>query len=75
MKQKSPKFPVLSKLSDALMDVFNNLTDDEMIALEKECETATETNCWWIHYDVAKSLERIVKSKVDQLNRRNSHDT
>lgn len=58
----SEQFTILNRLEKALMQEYINMSDDDIMALNKEIKEVTESNCSYTKYCIAKSLENTVSA-------------
>lgn len=61
------KRPILSRMRDAVMEIYLDLSDDEMKSLQAEIQSVTETNCDYKIYDIAKMLKGCVDTDVNGI--------
>lgn len=59
-KSISEQFTILNRLEKALMKEYVNMSDDDILTLNKEIKEVTESNCSYTKYCIAKSLENTV---------------
>lgn len=62
------KTPILTKLSKAMFEHYNKLTEDELTKLDKECKSVTTTNCGWSEYAIADMFRHSVDAHVKNRN-------
>jgi hypothetical protein len=60
------KTPILSRLSNALFNEYNKLTEDEFTALDKECKSVSTTNCGWSEYEIANMIKYAVSYHIKE---------
>ena len=53
--------PILRRLKIAINTAFNELTEEEIKALEKEIDSVTDNNCDWQIKDIADMFKHEVK--------------
>lgn len=60
------KHPMLSRILQAAMDVYRGMDDKEVIELQKEIQSVTETNCSYKIYDIAKMMRHEVDNYCEE---------
>lgn len=48
----------------------HELSDAELAALRDECNTVTQSNCWWATYDAGKGLRATVDAEIKSRQRK-----
>lgn len=61
------KRPILSRMRDAVMEIYMDLSEEEMKSLQAEIQSVTETNCDYKIYDIAKMLKSCVDTAVNGI--------
>ena len=59
--------PILNRMKDTLMQIYLNLSKEEMKSLQAEIQSVTETNCDYKIYDIEYMLKGCVDTAVDGI--------
>jgi hypothetical protein len=70
MSNRFVKTPILDRLVKAFRDEYNNLTEDEYDALDKECKKLTDYNCEWQRKWIADCWGSHVETHIRNRERR-----
>lgn len=57
------KFPLTEKLANNFSDYINGLTEEQLEDIIKECDSFTETNCWYLKYDLKDVIKDYAMNK------------
>lgn len=63
----SKKRPILNRMKNAVMEIYLDLSEEEMKSLQEEIQSVTETNCDYKIYDIAKMLKGCVDIAVNRI--------
>lgn len=61
------KRPILNRMKDAVMEIYQDLSEEEMKSLQAEIQSVTETNCDYKIYDIAQMLKGCVDTAVNGI--------
>lgn len=61
------KMPILNRMRNAVMQVYMELSEEEMKSLQAEIRSVTETNCDYKIYDIAQMLKGCVDTAVEGI--------
>lgn len=58
------KMPILNRMKNAVMQVYMELSEEEMKSLQAEIRSVTETNCDYKVYYIAQMMRNCVDTAV-----------
>ena len=61
------KRPILNRMKNAVMEIYLDLSEEEMKSLQEEIQSVTETNCDYKIYDIAKMMKDCVDTAVNGI--------
>lgn len=61
------KRPILNRMKNAVMEIYLDLSEEEMKSLQEEIQSVTETNCDYKMYDIAKMMKGCVDTAVNGI--------
>ncbi|MBD5463968.1 MAG: hypothetical protein HDR24_13100 [Lachnospiraceae bacterium] len=59
--------PILNRMKEAVMQIYMNLSEEEMKNLQAEIKSVTETNCSYRIYDIAQMMKDSVDTAVNGI--------
>ena len=55
------EMPILTRMRNAMMGIYMELSEEEEKSLQTEIESVTESNCDWMIYDIAQIFKDYIE--------------
>ena len=55
------EMPILTSMRNAMMGIYMELSEEEEKSLQTEIESVTESNCYWMIYDIAQIFKDYIE--------------
>ena len=55
------EMPILTRMRNAMMGIYMELSEEEEKSLQTEIESVTESNCDWTIYDIAQIFKDYIE--------------
>ena len=55
------EMPILTRMRNAMMGIYMELSEEEEKSLQTEIESVTESNCEWMIYDIAQIFKDYIE--------------
>lgn len=59
--------PILARMREAVIQIYMDLSEEEMKCLQTEIQSVTETNCDYKIYEIARMMEPSVDTAVNGI--------
>ena len=69
MSQLDKYGEMLLNLSIEISNDLQTKSNDELLELENECKSITNTNCTWTNYRISKTVLESVTYEIEQIRR------
>ena len=58
------EYPILYDLSINFYSLIEQLSNQDLEKLVTECESRTDSNCWWVSYQIKKAVNNFAQNEI-----------